>query len=169
MHRDRSLWGRQVAPIVGDCDFTLKQLDGLLQKHGRLSNGRSSPSSPRVSWDKIKLGSNEMDTLGAIRVKLISHQTSLTSSLNKIQLHHAGDADISLDIQDGQLDVILDKVDAIAARMIQGPGSILTAYDDDDTEVWKRFRRELIAEGFSSDVLAQHKVFFSETVLLIQD
>jgi hypothetical protein len=63
----------------------------------------------------------------------------------------------TLDNQDVQLDVILDKVDAIAA-IGQRSGSILTGYDDDDKEVWKQFRRELIKEGFSDDILAQHKV-----------
>lgn len=64
----------------------------------------------------------------------------------------------SLDVQSGQLDVILDKVDKIATKMQQKGGSVLTNYDDDDREVWKQFRRELVAEGFSSDVLQQHKV-----------
>jgi hypothetical protein len=101
-----------------------------------------------------------MDTLGSIRVKLISHQTSLTSFLDKIQLHQSGQAP-TLDNHDGQLDIILDKVDAIAARMGQrSVGSTLTGYDDDDTEVWKQFRQELIKEGFSNDVLAHHKVPF---------
>ncbi|KAH8767676.1 hypothetical protein BGZ57DRAFT_732038, partial [Hyaloscypha finlandica] len=69
LNRDRAIWGRQLEPIIGDCDFTLKQLDGLLQKSG----------------------------------------------------------------------------------------SILTGYDDDEKEVWKQFRRELSKEGFSDDILAQHK------------
>ena len=99
-----------------------------------------------------------MDTLGAIRVKLISHKTSLTLFLDTIQLHQSGKMATTLDNHGGQLDVILDKVDTIAARMGQRSGSILTSYDDDDKEVWKQFRRELVAEGFSSDVLTQHKV-----------
>jgi hypothetical protein len=98
-----------------------------------------------------------MDTLGAIRVKLISHKSSLTLFLDQIQLHQSGKLATTLDSHGGQLDVILDKVDSIAARMGQNSGSIMT-YDDDDKEVWKQFRRELVAEGFSSDVLTQHKV-----------
>jgi hypothetical protein len=121
-----------------------------LQKYERLSNGGGGAR-------KVKLGSNDMDTLGSIRVKLISHQTSLTSFLDRIQLHQSGDMAPTLDNQDVQLDVILDKVDAIAA-IGQRSGSILTGYDDDDKEVWKQFRRELIKEGFSDDILAQHKV-----------
>jgi hypothetical protein len=160
LNRDRSIWGRQLAPIIGDCDFTLRQLDGLIQKYGRLSNngGGSSPSSPRMLWDKMRFGSNEMDQLGGIRVKLISHKTSLTLFLDTIQLHQSGKMATTLDTHGGQLDVILDKVDNIAARMGQRPGSIMTSYDNDDKEVWKQFRRELVAEGFSSDVLSQHKV-----------
>ncbi len=103
-----------------------------------------------------------MDTLGTIRVKLISHKTSLTLFLDTIQLRENGKMSQALDNHGDQLDVILDKVDGIAARMAppRREGSVLTIYDDDDREVWKQFRRELIAEGFSSDVLQQHKVSF---------
>ena len=159
LNRDQSLWGRQLAPIIGDCDTTLQQLDILIQKYGRLSGG-SSPSSPRVLWDKVRFGSNEMDQLGGIRVKLISHKTSLTLFLDTIQLHQSGKMEKTLSNHGGQLDTILDKVDNIAVRMSQRPGSVMTNYEDDDKEVWKQFRRELVAEGFSSDVLQQHKVCF---------
>ncbi len=151
----------QLAPLIGDCDLTLKKLDDLLQKYGRVSNG-SNAKGTRAVRDQVKLGSDEMDTLGSIRVKLISHQTSLTSCLDTIQLHPSGKMATTLDNQEGQLDFILDKVDAIAARMGQRSGSILTGHEDDDKEVWKQFRQELIAEGFSGDVLTQHKVGLHE-------
>lgn len=160
LNRDRSVWGRQVAHIVGDGDATLRQLDGLLQKYGRLgrdSSGSGSPSSPRVMWDRVRFGSNEMDQLGAIRVKLISHKTSLTLFLDTIQLREGKKMSTALNDHGGQLDVILDKVDSIAARMGQRPQSVMTTYDDDDKEVWKQFRRELVSEGFSSSVLKQNK------------
>ncbi|KAL3423255.1 hypothetical protein PVAG01_05002 [Phlyctema vagabunda] len=155
LNRDQSMYGRELAPIIQNCDFTLRALENLIQKYGRLGDG--SPSSPRVLWDKIKFGSNEMDELGDIRVKLISHKTSLTLFLDTIQLQQAGKVSSTLDTQSGQLDMILDKVDGIAARMCQRAGSIMTSYDDDDKEVWKQFRRELVAEGFDSAVLHKHK------------
>jgi hypothetical protein len=162
LNKDRTIWGRQLAPIIGDCDFTLRQLDGLIMKYGRLANNGSggSPTTPRILWDRVRFGSNEMDQLGGIRVKLISHKTSLTLFLDTIQLHQSGKMATTLDNHGGQLDVILDKVDNIAARMTQRSGSVMTNYEDDDKEVWKQFRRELVAEGFSSDVLQQHKVGF---------
>ena len=159
LNKDRTIWGQQLAPIIGDCDFTLRQLDGLIMKYGRLaSGGGGSPTTPRILWDKMRFGSNEMDQLGGIRVKLISHKTSLTLFLDTIQLHQSGRMATTLDNHGGQLDVILDKVDNIAARMTAKSGSVMTNYEDDDKEVWKQFRRELVAEGFSSDVLQQHKV-----------
>jgi hypothetical protein len=161
LNRDRAVWGRQLAPIVRDCDSSLHQLDEILQKYGRLaSDSGTSPVSPRVVWDKFKFGSNEMDQLGSLRVKLISHKSSLTLFLDTIQLHQTGKITTTLSGHGEQLDIILDKVDAIAAKMSNqksGSGSVMTSYDNDDKEVWKDFRRELVAEGFSSSVLQQHK------------
>ncbi|KAB8300484.1 hypothetical protein EYC80_000650 [Monilinia laxa] len=160
LNRDQSIWGRQLAPIIGDCDITLKQLDDLLLKHERLfnENGGRNGSSEAL-WDKMRFGSNEMDQLGGIRVKLISHKTSLTLFLDTIQLHENENEGIAknLNVQGEQLDIILDKVDHIAAKISQRARTPITNYEDDDKEVWKQFRRELISEGFSNDVLQQHK------------
>jgi hypothetical protein len=99
-----------------------------------------------------------MDQLGSVRVKLINHKTNITALLDTIQLRESSRVATTLDNQGGQLDIILDKVDNIASRMGQRAASLMTTYDDDDKEVWKSFRRELVAEGFSSDVLTRHKV-----------
>ena len=156
LNRDQALYARELAPVIGDCNFTLRQLDELLQKYGRLAS-REGGGTGRL-WDKIRFGSNEMDELGSIRMKLINHKTSISVFLDTVQLHESGRMSLVLDNQSGQLDKILDKVDNIAARMSQRAGSVMTTYDDDDKEVWKEFRRELVKEGFSSDVLTQHKV-----------
>lgn len=82
----------------------------------------------------------------------------VTVFLDTVQLHHSASVSKTLDGHGGQLDIILDKVDLIAERMGQRAGSMLTSYGNDDKEVWKEFRRELIAEGFSSEVLQRNKV-----------
>jgi hypothetical protein len=143
LYRDRTIWSRQLAPTIADCDLTLKQLDALILRHGSHS-GTSSP-------EKARFGSDEMDQLGAIRVKLIRQKTSLTVILDNVQLPASKNTAASLDNTGGQLDIILDKVDSIAVRMGQ-------RHDEDDREAWKQFRRELIAEGFSSEVLTQNEV-----------
>jgi hypothetical protein len=93
-----------------------------------------------------------MDTLGTIRVNLISHKKSLTKFLDTVQLeNNEGKIVEELDNKQGQLDTILDKVDEVAARMgnlgaIGGEG-----------ELWNQFRRELVREGFENEVLMAHK------------
>ena len=142
LNRDRAIWTHQLAPTIAGCDSTLKQLSALVLKYGSKRGASSS--------GKHKVGSNEMDQLGAIRVKVISLKRALTAFLDLIQLPPSTMAS-NLDNTDGQLDALLDKVDAIAARLGQ-------RHEDGNREAWKQFRRELIAEGFSSDVLQQNEV-----------
>jgi len=149
LNRDHKLWERQLAPIVRDCDSTLRQLDDLLQRYGiTSSNGEAS---------KVKLGSKDLNLLGAIRVKLINQRTGLSRFMDTIQLQYP-EISADLGIDEGQLEVILDKVDKIAERMAKRNVSNKSNHKDDDREVWKQFQKELVAEGFSAEVLEEHKV-----------
>lgn len=133
----------------------------------------------RDNWDSPRLESSEIDSLNDIRNKLNNHKTTIagkpllrrgchynlqtslifsTVFLDTVQLQHDALVSKTVDSQGGQLDIILDKLDNIAERMGQRAGSMLTSYGSDDKETWKEFRRELIAEGFSSDVLQRNKV-----------
>jgi hypothetical protein len=46
-----------------------------------------------------------------------------------------------------------------------GEGSILTTYAGDDKAIWKDFKRELLEEGFSSEVLQRHKETIKDYVM----
>ncbi|OBT99025.2 hypothetical protein VE01_02435 [Pseudogymnoascus verrucosus] len=161
LNRDRALYARDLAPLIADCRYTLEDLEELIRKYGGLRSNESSSSkqlrnlikSSSVEMDR--LGSVEMGQLGSVRVKLINHKTNITALLDTIQLSESSRLAATLDNHGGQLDIILDKVDNIAARM--GQRASLITYDDDDEEDWKIFRRELVAEGFSSVVLTRHK------------
>ncbi|KAF8866981.1 hypothetical protein BDZ45DRAFT_719969 [Acephala macrosclerotiorum] len=149
VNRDRATWSRQLSPIVEGCDDTLRELDDLVREYNRLNHASSSPTSSR------RRGGN-LDTLGLIRVKLLSHKSKLTKLLDNIQLEE--NVPEELDNQDGHLDTILDKVDSIAARIgSQNRKGASVTHNGDDREVWKQFRRELIAEGFSLEVLDHHR------------
>ena len=54
---------------------------------------------------------------------------------------------------------ILQGVDALAAEIRAGrrEGSVLTTYEDDEKEAWKQFRRELVADGFTSSKIHKYK------------
>lgn len=153
LNRDRALYARDLAPLIADCRNTLEDLEELLQKYGGLRSDERSSNRQLGN-----LSSMELDQLGSVRVKLITHKTNITAVLDTIQLGESSRVAATLDNHGGQLDTILDKVDIIASRMGQRDASLMTTYDDDDNEVWKSFRRELVAEGFSSDVIMQHKV-----------
>ena len=58
------------------------------------------------------------------------------------------------------LTLLFDKVNKIIARIPLGPESIFTDYNDDDKEVWRKFRRQLISEGIPSETLLLHQVRF---------
>lgn len=131
--------------MIKDCEFTLHQLNTLILRYGRLDC-----SSPR------RLGIDEMDDLGSIRVKLISHRKSLKHFLDTTPLH--GNEE-KRGTSEGQLDAILDKVDRVAKRMARrGEGFMSKSYGVEGEEAWKRFRGELVKDGCSSEVLQQNEV-----------
>jgi hypothetical protein len=143
LNSDLSIW-RQAAPIVGDIDFTLRQLDRLLQHRF----GANTTSQPPIRQR------DQMAQLGAIRVKLISQKTSLNLFLDALQLHQSGKITENLGSSNSNLlDVILDTVDSIALRMGQSPQK-----SADEKEVWKQYLEELYAEGFSAQILVRHNV-----------
>ena len=150
---DPSIWGRQGEPIIVDVYVTLHRLERLLQNRFG-ANIKSQPSFRGKLLDKMTFGSDEVAQLGAIRVKLIWHKRRLTRFLDAIQLHQSGKIrNISVS-STNQLDIILDKVDLIISRM----GQKISQKSVDEKEVWKQVRKELIAEGFSAGILAQHEV-----------
>lgn len=130
LNSNQSDSGRELATLIGDCDHTLRQLDGLLQKYERLAT--DAPGSPRRLWDSMRFGTNEKDQLNVVRGKLNNHKTTISVFLEMVQLRHSGQVTAKLENQGGQLDVLLDKVDSIAQRITQRAGSVMTNYDDDD-------------------------------------
>ncbi|KAF4635357.1 hypothetical protein G7Y89_g2745 [Cudoniella acicularis] len=153
LNRDRPEWGGQLDLIICDCDATLRQLDDLLQKYGRLNSNRKESRSSKSEIRRFN--SIELDQLGTIRVQLVSHQTGFTQFLDILQLQQSNNATIVLDNEEGQLNIILDKVDAIAARM--GHKSSKTNSIDSNDIGWNQFQKELVAAGFSDTILQQHK------------
>jgi len=155
--QEHSVYARQLGPIVEDCEFTLKQLDTILEKYdgphddtpsGLDGSSQSDGSDSRQVKDKLSL----------IRTKLANHKLHIDMFLDTIQLHNPAHNVIPLPppaTAEGQMDAIKDKVDMIAKRLFQrqrAPG-----YDSEEA-LWQQFCSELVKEGFSADVLHRHKV-----------
>jgi uncharacterized protein YifE (UPF0438 family) len=144
-----SVYARQLTPIVEDCDFTLKQLDTILEKYGDgFSNGTEGKTA--------EMESREKDMISLIRTKLSNQKTNIDIFLDTVQLHNPSKARSILDGTDADLDDIKDKVDAIASKLFNHRrGSGLS---EDGEDLWQQFQVELEKEGFSKDVLAKNKV-----------
>ncbi|CCF43085.1 hypothetical protein CH063_12893 [Colletotrichum higginsianum] len=134
-----SVYARQLAPLVEDCDFALKQLETILEKYG----------------EATRLEERELDMVAMIRTKLANQKTNIDMFLDTVQLHNPSKAQRIVDEQGGNLDNIKDKVDAIAARLFARRDSGIS---EDDEDLWQQFRTELEKEGFSKDVLRKNKV-----------
>jgi len=133
-----SVYARQLAPLIEDCDFALKQLETILEKYGE---------APRLE-------ERERDMVAMIRSKLADQKTNIDMFLDTVQLHNPSKAQRVVDEQGGNLDNIKDKVDAIAARLFARRDS---GIGEDDEDLWQQFRTELEKEGFSKDVLRKNK------------
>ncbi|KAF9878032.1 hypothetical protein CkaCkLH20_04608 [Colletotrichum karsti] len=134
-----AVYARQLAPLIEDCDFALKQLDTILEKYGGID----------------RLEERERDMVDMIRTKLAAQKTNIDMFLDTVQLHNPTKAQRVVDEQGGNLDNIKDKVDAIAARLFARRDSGIGG--DDEEDLWQQFRTELEKEGFSKEVLRKNK------------
>ena len=168
LNRGPSVWTIHLAPILSDSDFTLRQLDSLVTKYGQ-------PSTPRSSGFEKSLkekpsGNDERSQLVVIGVKLIGYKSSLTRFLGNQRFHPPGKIVASQEPDGPQLDKPLDKVDTIATRIepINEHGSIPLAatFESNETNFWKKFRKELMAEGISNDVWMKYKVTINHTKII---
>jgi hypothetical protein len=100
------------------------------------------------------------DRIAAVRSRLASETTSVDMFLDTVQLHNPANAAPEVAIQGGDesnLEGIKDKVDNIAAKLFRRWDTRGDALDDED-RMWQEFKSELEMEGFSAQILQQHKV-----------
>lgn len=168
--QESSLYARQLTPIVEDTDFTLKQLDTILEKYGSCPGDNSSEDGEHA-WRNggasgRKIEDRERDMLQLIRTKLANQKTHIDIFLDTVQLHNPSRQHQPVDLQhvdDKQQNSIKDKIDLVAQRLFQRRARARVlgeAAEGSDEEMWQQFWAELVKEGFSSDVLRKHKVSF---------
>ncbi|KAF5018099.1 hypothetical protein F66182_9938 [Fusarium sp. NRRL 66182] len=137
-----SLYARQLAPLVQDCDFTLAQLESLLDKYG---DGRAvMPEDERLRDDRISV----------MKQKLVSDKTSVDLFLDAVQLHAENRPTEVVQGQEG-LENIKDVVDKIATNLFRNRSE--SSFTEDEDDMWRGFKTELEKEGFSPQVLRKHK------------
>lgn len=165
--------------IVHACDKTVSEVNAVLTKFQSLGQSRSRARN----WDRLRFGSKNLDSL---RSRLQQHGVSVAvyldtvglSSLARIenqtsalseQIRNAAES-LTAEIRNGHVatqvelgpgllpDKMQRTVDCLVKDINSGrrEGSIMTTYSDDEKDVWRQFRQELIGEGFRSSEI--HKL-----------
>ncbi|KAI1328471.1 hypothetical protein F5Y16DRAFT_155312 [Xylariaceae sp. FL0255] len=151
---DSTLYARQVIPMIEDIDFTLKQLDTILEKqeHRNANGGNAHVNDSEKGW--TMLDSIERDKVNLIQLKLSQQKLHVDMFLDTIQLHNPSKTRKIVDTSTTEMEAIKDKVDAIATRLCRRTNSGLS---EDEDQLWEQFRDALEAEGFSKDVLRKNQ------------
>ncbi|SMR45428.1 unnamed protein product [Zymoseptoria tritici ST99CH_3D1] len=138
-----------VRDIISACTATIQELSSIISRYRSLGLGKSREKN----WEKICFGSKNLDSLKA---KLLQHHSALSAYLSAVGLS-------SLTRIEQDLHALPDKiqktVDGLAAEIRAGrrEGSVMTTYDDDEKDVWRQFRRELIGDGLRSSFVHRYK------------
>lgn len=136
-----SIYQRKLIRLIEDSEFTLQSLENVLDK---------SPQDAPL-YEEAR---NKVNTITS---QLTDDKTAIDMFLDAVQLPSKPQAVV--EPQDGSLDVIKDKVDAIASRLCharEAQGQGLGTQDDEDA-MWHQFKEELEKEGFSKEVLRKNK------------
>jgi hypothetical protein len=128
---------RELKDIISNSEPTVRELHAIVFRFKSLGSSRGK------NWDKLRLGVKNLDPLW---LKLNQHTAAITAYLEAVGLGTLGRIERDLNAIPER---IQHTIDALAAEIRAGrrEGSITTTYSDDEKDVWKQFRRELIGDG----------------------
>ena len=146
---------------MNGCKDILARLKAHVDRHRALQD--NSVRGPRRPWSRFRFGTLELERLDLLRRKLISYTSSLAVLLETFQLATTSRVERKVDGGFEHMREVLDHI-VSAARGKHRIGSVLTlsTHPEDDKEVWREFRRELLLEGFGSQKLCQYKSGFKD-------
>lgn len=151
INRPGDTFREELESILAGCSNVLRALDGILTKHNSLT--RKERSGKKL-WHCWRFGNKDV-FLRDLRSKLCFYTSETALFLNMISNSTIGRIEQQMNNAGGELREIRIAVNRIASA--HEDDSILTEYSDDDPAVWKKFRRELIQDGFTSMVIAQNQ------------
>lgn len=137
-----SVYTRKLSPLVEDCDFTLTELETLLNSYG---DGRAIMAEDERARDKKLL---------TMKQKLDNDEYSVDMFLRAVQLHDKNRPTRIVEGQEG-LERIKDVVDEIATKLFRDRNE--GSFTEDEDGLWREFKIELEDRGFSPQVLRKHK------------
>jgi hypothetical protein len=135
--------------IMGKCRYTVTQLNTIVADNKSLG---SIIRSKRSNWDRLRLAHTNYKELSG---RLTNHTVTISAYLDVVSASSLGRVEAKVD----ELVKMTDIIDRRAAEMRAGKheASIWSVYANDDKEIWRAFRRQLAAEGVSSNTIKEHK------------
>ena len=147
----------EIGKILSRCQKPLRHMDKILDRNNGLENGRKNF---RDLYQRVRFSSGEVGDLQQLRTTLTHQTNALTLYLNIILVGASGRVERQMNESGKELREMKAAVNGIAASLIMkapNEGSVLTSYSQDDGEVWRKFRREIIARGFRSSFLQKNE------------
>ncbi|KAK3686681.1 hypothetical protein LTR37_019561 [Vermiconidia calcicola] len=138
---------QDLGDVLANCEPTVRELHSIVVRY------KSLGSSRQKNWHRLQLG---FKNLGDLNSKLTQHVTLFSAYLDTVGLGTLGRIERDLNALPQQ---ILNAVDGLAAEIRAGrrEGSVMTTYEDDEKDVWRQFRRELIGDGMHSSMIHKYK------------
>ena len=143
----------ELESIVAGCSDVLSTLDRILDTHNSLNTQKRSVKKLMHCY---RFG-NRYVYIRNLRSKLCYYNSARVLFLNMVLNGAVGRVEQQLDSEFREMRLALNKITAQMIASAHDDGTVLTAYTDDDTAVWKEFRRDLIKDGFRSSVIDEHK------------
>ncbi|OWP06499.1 hypothetical protein B2J93_9272 [Marssonina coronariae] len=167
---------RELTSITEGCKGVLEGIDALLTKyHGLAPDGIEVGKATKL-WQRWKFGT-EIEDLGKLRWKVITYTSTLAVLVDSIHIRAtervggiAGRIESQVEFgfaelqnrlagfEDMRKAVLFIATRARASERYQAMTSVLSlsTYADDDKQVWRQFRSQLVSLGFRSDSLDRH-------------
>ncbi|KAE8443574.1 hypothetical protein EG329_001736 [Mollisiaceae sp. DMI_Dod_QoI] len=159
----------ELARIANHCDNALRIMSRILAKYKALSEEGRSVIQFR---QKVRFGNGAMQDMRDLRLKILTCMSAITLFLNLLAIGSQGRVEQFMGSQDQDIKNMRHSLNWVVATLqakSNNEGSILTSRLGDDKAFWKGLRRELIDEGFSSEVLRKHKTEIKQYVLNLGD
>lgn len=154
----------QLSDILLECEGMLKELDKSLSKYNELSKDNRRIKKLGL---KIMFGNTDMKDVSDIRHRIVSYTTNISMLLNILAANSLGKVEESTRKHMQETKGLRKELRWFAKsqrenRVREGPNQIrddvtvFTAHDNDDKDVWRKFRRQAIEKGYSSTFLDDH-------------
>ena len=143
----------EIEAVILGCKKDLLLLEKLLEKYNALG---AEQGGFRKLRHKVRFGNGKMADLPLLRAKISYYNSILHTQLQLISMKSASRIEKGLRAAEGDLNGLRKAVENLNLRLVNSNDSPLTPCLNDDTAVWKAFRRELLKTGYSSTLLQKH-------------